>query len=160
MDKRERGEKMAAKAGKGAEKCAKRRKDRKRAMWKACGRALWNSVEKEGGCGEKKQGELRSARRTGEKKRPEGRIPQKYPQCGKSYPRKRGCPQGGKGRKTDRPRCGTACFGKSAQIFVKRMWITPVSSPFWRCTKSMPSSVSVPSSGNWGRPLTVSFSPS
>ena len=47
---------MAAKAGKGAEKCAKRRKDRKRAMWKACGRALWNSVEKEGGCGEKNRG--------------------------------------------------------------------------------------------------------
>ena len=65
---------MAAKAGIGAEKGAKRRKKRKTAMWKACGRALWNDVEKEGGCGEKKQGERRAARRTREKKDEKGEF--------------------------------------------------------------------------------------
>lgn len=86
MDKRERGAKMAAKAGKGAEKCAKRRKDRKRAMWKACGRALWNAVEKEGGCGEKKQEDLSAARRTREKKDGKGEFHRNIHNVEKSFP--------------------------------------------------------------------------
>ena len=77
---------MAVKAGIRAEKCAKRRKKRKTAMWKACGRALWNDVEKEGGCGEKKTGGSFAPHGERVKKRPEGRFPQKYPQCGKPFP--------------------------------------------------------------------------